>query len=396
MKQLVILINNPNLSFVATEILSFAATVDYLLVISTGSKEPQYTLPENVLYKQVNTSGYKDVPFSFNVVKVLVNDLWHHRSNKVYLKQVRRNFSYLRQANYLKLKLKKTLYQNGFHNAPILSFWADIWSLTLALLKQDSFDKKVYTRLHGRDLYEEREPTITYAIPFRQFVIGKMNRLYPVSDHGTNYLQNKYPFSKDKVITSYLGCNDLGFSDEVGETFTILSIAKIRNIKRIYRIAEVVKEFPSSIKWVHIGGEANRNNDKTIADTISLMDEINNIAGKEVINYGETQPEALPKIIHKHKPHILLNTSEYEGLPVSVMEAFSMGIPCLATNVGGTSELVSPQFLLNQNFNNDSLLKKLHEIKCSYSFSWKEQSRRIWEERLNPVLLRKQLFSSLK
>ena len=34
------------------------------------------------------------------------------------------------------------------------------------------------------------------------------------------------------------------------------------------------------------------------------------------------------------------NCSFSEGLPVSIMEAMSFGIPCVATNVGGVSELV--------------------------------------------------------
>ena len=35
------------------------------------------------------------------------------------------------------------------------------------------------------------------------------------------------------------------------------------------------------------------------------------------------------------------NISTTEGLPVSIMEAFSFGIPAIATNVGGTNELVN-------------------------------------------------------
>lgn len=35
--------------------------------------------------------------------------------------------------------------------------------------------------------------------------------------------------------------------------------------------------------------------------------------------------------------------SETEGVPVSIMEAFSVGIPALATDVGGVAELVNGQ-----------------------------------------------------
>ena len=38
--------------------------------------------------------------------------------------------------------------------------------------------------------------------------------------------------------------------------------------------------------------------------------------------------------------NLFINLSDSEGIPVSIMEAMSFGIPCIATNVGGTSEIV--------------------------------------------------------
>ena len=51
----------------------------------------------------------------------------------------------------------------------------------------------------------------------------------------------------------------------------------------------------------------------------------------------------------------LINVSESEGLPFSMMEAISFGIPVIGTNVGGVKEII----------NNDTgiLLEKDFEIK---------------------------------
>lgn len=43
----------------------------------------------------------------------------------------------------------------------------------------------------------------------------------------------------------------------------------------------------------------------------------------------------------KFKPSLFINLSSSEGVPVSIMEAFSFGIPVIATDVGGTSEIVN-------------------------------------------------------
>jgi len=48
-----------------------------------------------------------------------------------------------------------------------------------------------------------------------------------------------------------------------------------------------------------------------------------------------------------------MNLSETEGIPVSIMEAQSAGVPILATNLGGTSEIVNNEngFLVEKDFN---------------------------------------------
>ena len=38
---------------------------------------------------------------------------------------------------------------------------------------------------------------------------------------------------------------------------------------------------------------------------------------------------------------VFLNVSETEGVPLSIMEALSFGIPVIATKVGGTGEIVT-------------------------------------------------------
>ena len=46
----------------------------------------------------------------------------------------------------------------------------------------------------------------------------------------------------------------------------------------------------------------------------------------------------------KEEYHLFLNVSSSEGIPVAIMEAMSYGIPCIATNVGGNSEIVTDNY----------------------------------------------------
>ena len=60
---------------------------------------------------------------------------------------------------------------------------------------------------------------------------------------------------------------------------------------------------------------------------------------------------------------VFINVSSSEGLPVSIMEAFSYGIPAIATAVGGMPEIVAGDcgLLLEPNFKPEELGAILEE-----------------------------------
>ena len=61
---------------------------------------------------------------------------------------------------------------------------------------------------------------------------------------------------------------------------------------------------------------------------------------------------------------LFINVSSSEGIPVSIMEAASRGIPVIATNVGGTSEIVNETigsgFLLPENVTPSDIAERLN------------------------------------
>jgi glycosyltransferase involved in cell wall biosynthesis len=61
---------------------------------------------------------------------------------------------------------------------------------------------------------------------------------------------------------------------------------------------------------------------------------------------------------------IFINLSTIEGLPISIMEAISYGIPIIATDVGGTKEIVCKDvgMLLPQNITTQLVLKSIEDF----------------------------------
>ena len=67
---------------------------------------------------------------------------------------------------------------------------------------------------------------------------------------------------------------------------------------------------------------------------------------------GYTSNETILDFYRDNFVDLFVNVSGSEGIPYSIMEAISAGIPILATDVGGTSESITEDFgyLLSENF----------------------------------------------
>ena len=84
----------------------------------------------------------------------------------------------------------------------------------------------------------------------------------------------------------------------------------------------------------------------------------------------------------------LINTSSSEGIPVSIMEAMSLGIPVIATDVGGTGEIVNNKngHLLPSNPTTVQISDAIN-LYCSLSQQEKKSKRdnahNTWEDKFN-------------
>ncbi|MDZ7720034.1 MAG: glycosyltransferase [Balneolaceae bacterium] len=100
------------------------------------------------------------------------------------------------------------------------------------------------------------------------------------------------------------------------------------------------------------------------------------IPNKEVMEHYRTMPVDL-----------FVNVSSSEGIPVSIMEAQSAGVPVLATDVGGTSEIVNEEngWLISKDARPDEISNILREIISNRSILSKKRlaAKRNWEENFN-------------
>lgn len=239
---------------------------------------------------------------------------------------------------------------------------------------------KCFSRAHRFDIYEERRG----YLPLQKELVEGMDIVFPCSIDGELYLKNKYPKQKAKIMSSYLGTYNHGKTNPTTDnSINIVSCSRLAPVKRVDLIIDALKLLQSNnlnITWTHLGGGELYEHIKKRANTeLSQFMKINlpgMIKNQEVYEFYKTHPVDL-----------FINVSSSEGLPVSIMEATSFGIPCIATNVGGTSEIVIDGvsgYLLDENFTPQELADSIRKVTANNKAelqTLRVSTRSLWEER---------------
>lgn len=272
----------------------------------------------------------------------------------------------------------------------IYSYWLFVTANVAVEIKKKLLSlginaEKVISRAHGYDIYEERNP-LKY-LPEREYLLENLDKVFTCSKHGEKYLKEKYPSFAGKISCSFLGTKDYGISQKSErEIFTIVTCSSLNPVKRVWRVADTLSLYTGakSIKWIHIGGSG-----KMLQKLKTYTEQ--KLSGKKVTFEfkGQMTNKQVNEFYLSNSPDMFLNVSESEGVPVSIMEAASFGIPVMATDCGGTKEAVENGVtgkLINKDFSDSELIKEIMEfmsLKRSEIDKMSESSRNMWMKKYN-------------
>lgn len=352
------------------------------------------------LRKEHSVSKRK-LPNNFKVIPIFYAPKWVYLVNSIFvltdknlyreLKELKKEkhlrlpqiidlFVYLSRSHYEMKKIRKAVDIDNMEN-PIFYSYRFEYQPYVALLLKKYLKKEipVVTRAHRFDLYENARRND--YLPLRRVLLENLSAICPCSQDGSDYLTNKYPEFSQKIHPEFLGTVDHGVcSYKKNKTFSIVSCSTVISVKRLHlivRALEKIKDY--DIKWTHFGDGV-------------LMDDIKNMAKKLPNNIctdfrGNIANEELLKIYSNEQFDLLLNVSESEGIPVSIMEAMSFGIPCIATDVGGTKEIITDKhngILLEKNFEPEILAQWISEFiempEAEY-MQYRKNARADWENK---------------
>lgn len=207
-------------------------------------------------------------------------------------------------------------------------------------------------------------------------------RVFTISDGGKNLLLQQ---GLTNVITSRLGVKNnyiLTEYSQSNDTFNIVSCSTVNDNKRVSDIAKSIFLIDNTkIKWTHFGGGER-------LEYIKKWCNENSKDNIEVNLPGYVDHEVIMNYYHNNSPDLFINLSMIEGIPVSIMEAMSFGIPCIATNVGATSEIVNScnGFLIDREYEIETikdLIKSYVELPDNIKTLYRSEARRTWETKYN-------------
>lgn len=243
--------------------------------------------------------------------------------------------NFLGKSLMIKRTIRKTLKTYKIINPALYSYWFTEGACAISMIKKV---QKKLSRAHRFDLYEYGNSF--FFQPFQKQMLEKLDLVLPCSNQGTGYLKGKFPAFKTKIHTSYLGTFKPNRTiKKLSTAFCIVSCSAITETKRVEMIVHGISKFEEkhkiNIKWAHIGSGTR----ETIVRELAKQ----KLKRTEYEFLGQLPNREVFKYYQNHSVNLLINLSSSEGLPVSMMEALSFGIPIIATDVGGVAEIVNNQ-----------------------------------------------------
>lgn len=386
-------------SFIGSEFAILSKSFDKILIIAQNvSGEKTRNTSGNVTIYRYNPStsflGFLHLPLLFLTNARTIYNLFQEETrfrriagNHLTIKNLLNLFKKIVKAVQLRDFLSKKLMKEGINESIVFySYWLKTGAHAISMLKYK--DSIKIARAHGSDIYEEK--TQSGYLPLLRFSALNLNAIFFVSKHGKEYFEEKIKMGSPHFLVSCLGVAkpDIEITKtNLSDKFVVVSCSNMVPLKRIDLIINAlgIVKSEKEIEWLHFGDGILKNELEEIA-----LNNLKSSDGKTYSFMGYYPNEELLKYYNSNKVDLFINTSSTEGVPVSIMEAQSYGIPVIATDTGGVKELVKEGTgsLLPVNFNPDDLAKLIEH----YSNLTKEESdviranaMRNWNSNFNAV-----------
>lgn len=352
-------------NFLEDEIIFLSRRFDKIIILPFGDdKGEMRPIPNNCEVLRI--------AISHNRFDYILKGLFHPRTFGVLIREFfrgrvyssnKRLKSWGASARYLNNCLNNSKIRKVIRNLQkedVCYFYWGIGQCLLSIILKNKVH--LVSRFHGSwDLWEEEYGDFH---SLRTDVAKSLDRAVFIAHKGEEYFKIRYPFAH--TITCPLGSKDYGVqlpSPNDG-ILRVVSCSTVYPLKRVPLIFETLNNMADlQIEWTHLGGGSHF---EALKQTIKAEK-------KEHLNVNLLGMMSHDEVMVYYRTHhfdLFINLSTNEGVPVSIMEAMSFGIPIVATDVGCTCEEVTPEVgvLVTPNPSIEEVAKAIRTVQSgSYS-----------------------------
>lgn len=212
----------------------------------------------------------------------------------------------------------------------LYSYWNNDIAFAISKYKKKHPDVIAFSRMHGSDAFFEAN-NIGY-LPFRKYILDNLDFVFSISRKAKLYYNNLFNGIDKKIKVCRLGVQQQRYQKyEDNSVLKIVSVSVLIPIKNVETIVDGLNLLEKDFYWTHFG----------TGQLHECLEQKANAHFKGKFEFkGHLSNNELLKFYSNNYIDLLINVSLSEGIPVSIMEAMSFGIPVIASNVGGTSEIV--------------------------------------------------------
>jgi len=160
-------------------------------------------------------------------------------------------------------------------------------------------------------------------------------KIITVSDSIQDYIINDIHISKNKLLTIHNGITALELDNSIEKNrsptmklITVGRLAKIKNHKLLLEALKISITHGALVTLTIIGDGPEKS---------SLIETTESLGLSEHVSFLGFRTDISP-LLQSHDVFVL--SSDYEGVSIAILEAMSIGLPVIATDVGGNSEVV--------------------------------------------------------
>ena len=179
-----------------------------------------------------------------------------------------------------------------------------------------------------------------------------------ISHQNQKFISEYFHLPKDKIPVVYnpveLGKFD-NLKPRTNTKFTFITVGRFsaqKNQKMMLRAFAAFLEKGYDAKLVMLGKGEEEENLKALAKELHICDQI------DFVGFVENVEDYLSNA------DVFLLSSDYEALPLALLEAMAAGLPIVSTDVGGVRDIVTDNGILLSSGDMDALVRAMEELYC--------------------------------